>query len=99
MGDTNFYDWINSLKQGINLKSLILLNDGNGNFNELAEDLIIKDVAAKWLIPYLKDNKLHFVGVNPHKEDENGFDASREIKFGDINTFDYTFYDISLNIF
>ena len=99
LGDTNCYDWINSLKQGINLKSLILLNDGNGNFNELNEDLIIKDVAAKWLIPYLKDNKLHFVGVNPHKEDENGFDASREIKFGDINTLDYTFYDITLNIF
>ncbi|MDA9844278.1 hypothetical protein N9C47_05435, partial [Flavobacteriaceae bacterium] len=99
LGDPQCLDWINSLKQGINLKSLILLNDGNGNFNELAEDLIIKDVAANWLIPYLKDNKLHFVGVNSHKEDENGFDAGREIKFGDINTFDYTFYDISLNIF
>tara|TARA_A200000113_G_scaffold97100_1_gene86902 strand:- start:700 stop:864 length:165 start_codon:yes stop_codon:yes gene_type:complete len=48
-----------------------------------------------------KENKLHFDGINNYNEEgEEGFDVNREILYGyDLNNFEYTFYDVELNLF
>ncbi len=101
-GDNDCLNWIQRTKNaGINLNSFIHLNNGDGGFNQYQNDIIVTDMVVNWLIPYMKENKLHFVGLNTYNEiGEEGFDIGREIKYGyDINNFEYTIYDIELNLF
>jgi hypothetical protein len=72
-----------------------------GGFNQYQNEIIITDIVIDWLIPYMKENKLHFVGINNYNEEgEEGFDVSSEILYGyDLNNFEYTFYDVELNLF
>ena len=67
-----------------------------GGFNQYQNEIIITDIVIDWLIPYMKENKLHFVGINNYNEEgEVGFDVSREILYEyDLNNFEYSFYDV-----
>ena len=100
-GDSDCFGWIQRTKEaGINLNQLIYINNGNGVFNQYQNDLILKGVVVDWFIPYFKNNKLHFVGLNIYREEGNeGFDITRELIYGyDIRDFEYTIYDIKINL-
>ena len=102
LGDNNCLGWINKTREGgINFNSLIYLNDGKGNFNQYQNDLIIKDIVVDWFIPYTKESKLHFVGINVYDEDnEEGFDILRKKVSGmDSNDHKFVIYDIEINLF
>ncbi|CAI8236629.1 MAG: Uncharacterised protein [SAR116 cluster bacterium] len=100
-GDPDCTGYIERMKKsGVNIKKLIYINDGFGNFNEYPIDLIIYNIASRYLIPYKKNGKLHFLGTSEFMEDDDGVDANRFIKYGlDINVFEYTINDIEINVF
>jgi len=66
-GDSLAPDYIT----GIILNNLIWINDGNGGFNQYNDrTLYIPNVDARQIVPYFKDEKLHFIGMREYDRDE-----------------------------
>jgi len=69
----NTSEYRTDITNGIILNNLIWLNDGNGRFNAydqvdltLNQDIDGKSFHPKYVVPFLEDNELHFLGVEPN---------------------------------
>jgi len=99
----NTNDW-NDRKEGSELSNLIWINNGNGNFSKYPSEIRVDGFYPNSVIPYMKDGKLHFVGVNPHQEPLGR--NLRQLKNGNVGPddyydpeeFEYIIFDIELNI-
>ena len=84
-GETNSlcewrYHEEDELNNGIYVNKLVMLNDGNGKFNYINKDIIVKDIQdVGYLIPFMRDGNLVFIG-NKSKE----FDTYFETTISDI---------------
>ncbi|MDA0885574.1 MAG: VCBS repeat-containing protein [Bacteroidetes bacterium] len=74
-------------KEGSELSELIWINDGHGKFYKYPNALRIKNFYPNSVTPYMKNGKLHFIGVNPFQE-PNGR-LLRQLINGDLHQDDY----------
>jgi len=51
------------IKDGLKLQNAIWLNDGTGRFNVLNKELTIQNSFVTWLLPYMKDGNLNYIGA------------------------------------
>ena len=51
------------IKDGLRLQNAIWLNDGTGRFNVLNKELTIQNSFVVWLLPYMKDGNLNYIGA------------------------------------
>ena len=71
-----------------NLSKFIFLNEGSGNFKNPTVDNIILGSEITYLIPFLENNKLHFMGPNHINtggiKDVNYLNNTLDLKIWDI---------------
>ena len=90
----NFDIFIENPK-GVILNELVYLNQGDGNFVQYNEKkLYVEGIKPYQMIPYFRNNKLHFIGFSYDKI-PTGFDSSVELIDGKVPIF---FYDIEMDL-
>ena len=90
----NFDIFIENPK-GVILNELVYINQGNGNFIQYDEKkLYVDGIKPYQIIPYMRNDKLHFIGFSYDKI-PTGYDASVELIDGKVPIF---FYDIEMDL-
>jgi len=89
------FDIFNENPKGVILNELVYINQGNGNFIQYDEKkLYIDGIKPYKIIPYMRNDKLHFIGFSYDKI-PTGYDSSVELIDGKIPIF---FYDIEMDL-
>ena len=89
------FDIFNENPKGVILNELVYLNQGNGNLIQYDEKkLYVEGIKPYQMIPYMRNDKLHFIGFSYDKI-PTGYDSSVELIDGKIPIF---FYDIEMDL-
>ena len=89
------FDIFTENPKGVILNELVYINQGNGNFVQYDEKkLYIDGIKPYQIIPYMRNDKLHFIGFSYDKL-PTGYDSSVELIDGKVPIF---FYDIEMEL-
>ena len=89
------FDIFNENPKGVILNELIYINQGDGSFLQYNEKkLFVEGIKPYQMIPYFRNNKLHFIGFSYDKI-PTGFDTSVELIDGKVPIY---FYDIEMEL-